>query len=317
MLIRGPIREYRTWSLDSRRWAPYAPRPGDVVIATAPKCGTTWAQQIVSSLVFGDAEPRSIPSVSPWVEARFRGTAGDLHASLEAQTHRRFLKTHLPVDGLPIYDEVRYIHVARDGRDVLMSLHNHYTHFSDTLLRQFDQIGLEDPVIGKTYPRLPDDPSEFFRMWISTAAVAGHDDGCPRPSFFELEAGYWAHRLRPNFLLVHFNDLKADLDGEMRRIASFLGITVDPGIWPSLVKAATFESMRTAGAELMPQTRTMLADGHERFFHKGTNGRWRDFLTDRDLAAYDAKVRTKLTPGLAAWLEAGRLATCDPFEAGQ
>lgn len=34
---------------------------------------------------------------------------------IEAQTHRRFLKSHLPMDALPIYDEVRYIHVARDA----------------------------------------------------------------------------------------------------------------------------------------------------------------------------------------------------------
>ena len=104
MLIRPAQREYRTWSLDSRRWGPYTPRPDDIVIATAPKCGTTWTQQIVGSLVFQDAKPRSIPVVSPWIDARFRGTTAEVHANIEAQTHRRFLKSHLPVDGLPLHD---------------------------------------------------------------------------------------------------------------------------------------------------------------------------------------------------------------------
>jgi aryl sulfotransferase len=45
MLVRAPIREYRTWVVDSRYWAGYIPRDDDIIIASAPKCGTTWMQQ--------------------------------------------------------------------------------------------------------------------------------------------------------------------------------------------------------------------------------------------------------------------------------
>ena len=62
----------------------------------------------------------------------------------------------------------------------------------------------------------------------------------------------------------------------------------------------------------MPQMKTMFADGPRRFFNKGVNGRWRDVLSGEDLALYEAKVREKLSPGLAAWLEGGRLAAGDP-----
>src|SRR5215469_15474040 len=122
MLVRPALRVYRSWTLDSRYWNSYAARPDDIIIATAPKCGTTWAQQIVSSLVFKDAHVRPIPAVSPWVEARFRFTAEEVSAAIEALPHRRFLKTHLPLDGLPLYEEVRYLHVARDGRDAALSM---------------------------------------------------------------------------------------------------------------------------------------------------------------------------------------------------
>ena len=45
--------------------------------------------------------------------------------------------------------------------------------------------------------------------------------------------------------------------------------------------------------------------GVKTFFHKGTNGRWRDVLTDQDLELYeDAKARV-LEPDCARWLEAG------------
>lgn len=312
MLIRPALREYRTWTLDSRRWADYAPRPDDIVIATAPKCGTTWTQQIVAALIFQDGGARAIPDVSPWIDARFRGFSEEVFAKLEAQTHRRFIKTHLPIDGLPLHDEVRYLHVARDGRDALMSMHNHFTGYSPAQYDDFDRIGLDDPAVGRTYPRLPASAADYFRLWISTPCVPGETEGIPNPSFFELEVGYWAERRRPNVLLVHYADLKADLDGEMRRIAAFLDIAVDEAVWPSLVASAGFETMRERGGELMPQMKTMFSEGAARFFNKGVNGRWRDVLTDEDLALYDAKVREKFSPGLAAWIEGGRRGAGEP-----
>src|SRR6185437_8889095 len=127
MLVRPALRDYRTWVMDSRRWRPYRPRAGDVVIATAPKSGTTWMQQIVSSLVFQDPQPRSLYDVSTWIDARFLQSEAETYRAFEAQVHRRFPKTHVPVDGLPIDDEAFYIHVARDGRDAALSMHNHFT----------------------------------------------------------------------------------------------------------------------------------------------------------------------------------------------
>ncbi len=315
MMIRPGVREYRNWAIDSRRWDAYEPRSDDIVIATSSKCGTTWMQQIVSSLVFQDAVARPLNSVSPWIDARFHAPAAEVHKALAAQSHRRFIKTHLPVDGLPLYDEVRYIHVARDGRDAVMSMHNHFTGFSDAQLATFDRIGREDPAIGKPYPRLPADPAEYFRRWISTPVEAGQRDGLPGMSFFDLEVGYWGERKRYNFLMVHYNDLQADLDGEMRRIAVFLEIDVHETVWPTLVRAAGFKEMQAAGGDLMPQLKTVLAGGPGRFFNKGTNGRWRGVLTEEDLALYDAKVREKFTHGLSAWIEGGRQVTGDPREA--
>jgi len=312
MLVRPAQREYRTFAQDSRYWAGYRPRPGDIVIATAPKCGTTWMQQIVCSLIFQDPAPRALPVVSPWVEARFRNTAEQMRAHLESQTHRRFLKTHLPIDGLPLHDEVKYIHVARDGRDAVLSMHNHFTGFSEAQLELFDRIGREDPAIGRPYPRPPADPMTFFRTWIRQPVQPEQSAPGSNPSFFWTTRGYWGERKRPNLLLVHYADLSADLDGEMRRLAEFLTIDVDEAVWPLLVRAAGFEAMKAAGGELMPQTRSMFAEGPNRFFHKGESGRWKDLFTEEDLVAYATKAETELTPGLIAWLQAGRRGAGDP-----
>ena len=312
MLFRPPVREYRTWTLDSRYWDSYVPRHDDIVIATAPKCGTTWMQQIVSSLVFQDARVRALATASPWVEARFRFTFEQVRKVLEDLPHRRFLKTHLPIDGLPFYEEVKYIHVARDGRDAALSMHNHFTGFSDEQLARFDIIGQDDPVVGRPYQRPPADPAAYFREWLAAKPTRKSVEGPPSPYFFDLEMSYWAERRLPNVLLVHYADLSADLDVEMRRIAAFLAIEIDEELWPSLVCAAGFEAMKSSGDALMPQTKSMFAEGSKRFFNKGQNGRWYGVLTEHDLALYAAATRKLLKPGLAAWLERGRLKTREP-----
>ena len=197
----------------------------------------------------------------------------------------------------------------------MMSMHNHFSGFTDAARANFDQIGLADPTIARPYPDVPADPAAYFRLWISIPAIAGQSDGYTHTSFFDTVASYWAERRRENFLLVHYNDLRADLDGEMRRIAAFLGIAVDPAVWASLVHAAEFEQMQAAGKTLMPHAEAMFPEGARRFFNKGTNGRWRDVLTADDLAQYDAKLRSSFGPGLAAWLESGRRSSGEPRDA--
>jgi hypothetical protein len=247
--------------------------------------------------------------------------------ALDEVAHTKFLPDLSYVGRPPLVREARiardvedraiarlYIHLARDGRDALMSMHNHFTAFSDERRAGFDRIGLEDPAIGMPYPRLPADPAEYFRQWMTTPVVAGQTEGTPLPSFFDLEVGFWAERRRPNLLLVHYNDLQENLDAEMRRISAFIGLEVNEAVWPALVSAAGFAAMQDASDRLMPHLRTGFAEGAKRFFHKGTNGRWRNALSCDDLALYDAKVSQKFSAGLAAWVECGTRATSDPRE---
>ncbi len=144
MLNRAPSRIVRDWARDSRQWSGYKPRTGDVVIATAPKVGTTWMQQIVNLLIFQSLQPRPLGECSPWLDSRIHLPIEAVLPMIEAQTHRRFLKSHLQLDALPVYDEVKYIHVARDGRDACMSALNHYNGFLPAAWENFDAIGMAD-----------------------------------------------------------------------------------------------------------------------------------------------------------------------------
>lgn len=306
MLTRAPTQVVHDYHSDSLAWDRYRPRPGDIVIGTAAKVGTTWTQQIVNLLVFQSPEPRTLGMLSPWLDARFFAPLDVVLEMLEAQTHRRFIKTHLPMDALPIYDEVRYIHTARDGRDACMSYLNHLNSHTAEAWAQFDEIGLGDPAIGRPMPRPPRTAREFFTYWLD--AQGQHTAA----GFFNLERSYWEQRRSPNVLMVHYSDLKADLDGEMRRISAFLDIPVNEALWPQLVEAATFEAMKRDGDRLLDGMERGFEGGHRSFLHKATNGRWQGEVDEEDLARYRRLFESTLSPSLIAWLEYGRAVAGDP-----
>jgi hypothetical protein len=112
-----------------------------------------------------------------------------------------------------------------------------------------------------------------------------------------------------NVVLVHYADLQADLEGEMRRLAGLLGIVIGEDAWPALVAEARFDRMRDRADEVVPQA-TMDGLWHDtsRFFNRGTSGQWRMFLGPEDLDRYEARMRRLATPGpggLGAWRVAG------------
>jgi aryl sulfotransferase len=305
-LVRPPLREVRSRIFDSARWAAYQPRAGDIVIATFPKCGTTWMQRIVAMLLAASTEP--MPVHGPWFDFRLRGPAEETAAQAEAVTGRRQVKSHLPYDALPIYEGVKFIHVARDGRDSAMSFHNHLVGFTPMMNEIMDQVSLADPKFGDRVAPTPADPAQFFRDWL----VDGGARGDPGASYWEVERSYWAARGEANMLLVHYADMKADLAGEIGRIARFLQIEAPPAMIAEIAAAARFETMRAQGAQLMPGAGMAWDDGAQRFLYKGVNGRWKDVFSAQDVAAYEAKAEAEFSPGLAAWLEHGRLVAGDP-----
>src|SRR5262245_1696858 len=113
----GVTHVYHHHILDSTRWNSFSPRPDDIVIATPYKSGTTCMQIIVMHLIFRDLQMRPVDELSPWLDFR-PAPLDDTINVLEQQNHRRFIKTHLPLDGLLYFDHVKYIVVGRDARDV-------------------------------------------------------------------------------------------------------------------------------------------------------------------------------------------------------
>jgi len=294
-------RPQRNFMMDSLRWNFFAPRADDIVVATSYKAGTTWAQNIVANLIFSGRLPSSIHELSPWLDMRIFPLEIIL-TNLEQQTHRRSLKTHLPLDSLPFYQEIKYIYVGRDPRDVFMSMWNFYGDFNLQTLAAFNSIP------GRVGPELepcPADIHEFWRIWMTRGAFEAESDGYPFGSVLRHAQSWWDYRELPNILFVHYADLLADLEGGMKRVAHFLEITPPADAWPQIVRNCTFAEMKTHGGDLMPQTKMILKGGPDSFFHKGTNGRWRDILDEDELKLYDAAAKRELAPDCRRWLEQG------------
>lgn len=297
-------REYRNHHLDSTRWDQFRVRDGDIVVTTAYKAGTTWTQRILAALILGpDAEVPDLVALSPWIDARFSGPIEPIIESLEAQAHRRFVKSHLAADGLRYFPEAKYVVVGRDTRDVFMSLWNHYSGYTElaySLLNDRDRPGPE-------LPRAPEGPRGLWPRWIAEGWFEWEPDGWPFWSHHHHLASWWEWRDLPNVHFVHYADMLADIEGEMRRIAEFCEIDVPERWWPATRSVVGLDRMRAdavARHDDDPEEQ-IFEGGAARFLFKGTNGRWLDVLTEDDLALYDRAVAT-LDPSLHAWLEGGR-----------
>ena len=302
-------REYRSHHLDNTRWRVFDPREGDVVVTTSYKSGTTWMQQILHYLVFRD-DPEALPTglVSPWIDARFHGPIDEMAAGIEAQQHRRFVKSHLPMDGLPWYPEVRYIVVARDARDVFMSLWNHYLNYTDEMM---ERLNGGDDFVGDVLPEPPPDAAhtlrKLWREWMTRGWFPWESEGWPFWSNLHHTQSYWNHRHLENLLFVHYSDLLADPAGQIRRVADFIGEPLSPEEVEAAVRHTSIDNMREAMMPLDEIFRRGFRGGVESFIYKGTNGRWRGLLNDEDLALYDEARARVLTPDCARWLERGWL----------
>ena len=290
-------RDLHNHHMDSTIWEALDFRDDDIVIATYGKSGTTWTQQIIGQLLFRGSPDVEVAAISPWLDLRVPPSQVKLPAVI-AQRHRRFLKTHLPVDALVYSPKAKYLYVGRDGRDVVWSLYNHHRHANALWYQALnDTPGRVGPPIEPP----PDDIRQYFRQWLD-------GDGYPLWPFWENIRSWWEIRHLPNLMLLHFNELKADLPGQIRRIAAFLDIPVDERDFPRIVEHCSFAYMKAHAERSTPGGGIFWEGGAQTFVHKGSNGRWRDVLSAAEIRHYEATALSELGPDCARWLATGEQA---------
>jgi hypothetical protein len=293
-------KRYRSDDEDSGRWVGF-PFRDDVVISTRSKSGTTWMQMITALLIFQTADlPGSLSDLSPWLD--WLGTPREeVYARLAAQQHRRFIKTHTPLDGVPIVASATYIVVARHPLDMAVSLYHQSNNLNRARVRE---------LTGQPEPTTPPTPLPPLRDWLLAwidRDVRPEDQLDSLPGVLWHLSDAWQRQGGANVVLVHYDDLLADLEGQMRRIAALLEITVSDDAWPDLVAAATFASMRDRAHRAAPDPAGILKDTAA-FFRRGTSGAGLEVLSADEVAHYRARTAALAPPDLLTWLHRERSA---------
>lgn len=273
-------------------WSDFVIRPDDIFVCTPPKCGTTWTQTLVRMLITKTADPAVYNNaVSPWLDCGFRDRE-EQDRILAAQTHRRCIKTHTPLDGITYSPDATYLVVHRHPVDVHFSLRRHVENMKDDWL---DYL-------------FPDDLSEAFAMFLDRPASSKGTDDLTLASYVHHYRSFRAFRHLPNIHFLHYAELSRDLPGQVARIANILGTEIAPEMIDDIAEAASFGSMKENArrASQQPGFKSAFQD-YAQFFSSGTSNKWEGKLTADDMARYDARLSEMVTPADRAWLEHGQV----------
>ncbi|MCV7121750.1 sulfotransferase domain-containing protein [Mycobacterium lacus] len=293
---------------DNLRWDALALREGDIVISAPPKCGTTWTQRLVSLLVFdGPHLPGPMQLISPWLDLT-AAPIEEVVAALDAQQHRRFIKTHTPLDGLVLDDRVTYIGVGRDPRDAAVSM-----------LLDRDRMRALHEAAGPRGERFAPPGLDFVGEYSPLDVLRKWMEGPIRPTqgiaslatILHHYGSVWSRRHLPNVAMFHYADYRVDLVGELVRLAAALSVDLGRDRAEALARHATLDAMRARAAELAPEAPHGVRPGKERtkndpFFRAGGRGEWRQIFTEAEHRRYPGRAAELAGPDLLAWAHEGR-----------
>lgn len=243
-------------------------------------------------LIHGTPLPAPLALLSPWLDWDVE-PVDDVRTRLAAQRHRRVIKTHTPLDGLPLHPDVRYLVVGRHPLDVAVSLFHHIGNIDQERSHQLR---------GRARPVAPLAPSldAWMEAWIE-------DRRPPREELDTLAgnvhhvADAWNRQGAENVLLVHFADLLGSREATMRTIATWLEIDVPGRAWSSLSEAASFESMRARPNDHVPDRLGVLRDPAA-FFRAGSSGEGSRACSERQIRRFGDRMSELATPAVSTWL---------------
>lgn len=229
----------------------FAARPEDVVVASFPKSGTTWLQEIVYHLLRpdgggaaaavaanADVGRTDAKTVSEAVAAAAAAAAAEqvmenrfpylehvwpgIDAIDAMPPGRRLIKTHLPINLLPkstIASGSKILYIYRNPKDVAVS----YWHFARMLTYVNYRGSFEKFAKLLTTDRVPYAPYfQHIHGYLSSAAAA--EDS--------------------NIFIVAYEDLTSSPLDSIRNIAKFLGVEASPERLESIARITHFEAMR-------------------------------------------------------------------------
>jgi len=251
----------------------YRPSPGDIFVATYPKCGTTWMQYIVYLLQnHGQPLPadRSLNDVFPHLEE-----VGE--RVVKALPTPRLIKTHLPFKRTPWHAEAKYIYVARNPFDCAVSFYHHTRGF----VRHYDFAEGAWEVFFECFLRGEVDFGDYFDNLLS----------------------WWLQRNERNVLLVTYEAMLNDPVEAVREIARFLGGAAersaeDSSVLERVVTHSSFDNMRVNQRRWASQRPANMPE----FVRRGVVGDWASLFTPDQARRLANKFDARTVGTGAEWL---------------
>lgn len=280
-------------------WSSLPFRDNDIIIASTIKSGTTWLQQIVSQLVFKGNFNGKMNNVSIWLDTLRNLNEEEIIELIEKQEHRRFFKTHSPASIVlnNRNKNTKYIFITRDFRDVVWSFYNHFIN-SKYVVRENNEF-------IDTIRRMKKS-SNPYEFWNITMENIDFFKKCKSYkiiwSYFYTIKTWLENKNNDNILILHFNDLKKDLKGNINKISEFLGYDYDEEIMDEVYKKSTFEWMKGNSKKCAP---VLFKNNSSNFINKGTNKRWKNSLTQNDILKYKNLIKSFFNENETIWIENG------------
>jgi len=290
-ILSAATRSYRGAITDPARWSVWAPRKGDILVCTPPKCGTTWTQSILAMLVHGSADlPGPVPVLSPWIDADLGVPAEDVAAVLAAQEGRRVVKTHTPADGFPVWEGVTVISVYRHPLDVFFSLRKH----------------IENTKVVRPNHPMDGTVSEAFGRFVRGGAQVDDFDEDTLATFATHYTETVGSGRLPDLKLFHYSDMVRDGRRAVVRLAEAAEIPASAALIDEVAEATSFASMKAKASDYVPVGGTGYWKSDAGFFDSASSAKWEGQLSGAELQLFDTRF-AELVPDADArrWLVAG------------
>lgn len=248
-------------------------REDDILVATFPKAGTTWTQEIVDLIMLNGDVERSMRAPCfvkvPFIDLNPKPMLSGVDAA-NAMKSPRLLKTHLPIQLVPpsFWEKnVKVIYVARNAKDCMVS----YFHFQR---------------MNKTLPD-PGTWNEYFSTFL-----AGN---VPWGSWFDHVIGWWKVKDKHQILYVFYEDMIEDPRREIRKISTFLGKELTEEVVDAIQHHTSFDAMKDnpmTNCSVLPSS--IFDQSISPFIRKGKVGDWKNHFLVAQNIVFDEEYRKKM-----------------------